>query len=754
MTRSRWFAPLLVVIVAGTIAWLTDRGGPGNDLDIDPVDRVLIVSLPGVGWQDLDDAELVHLDAFVDTAAIADMSTKVGRHAAGTTDAYLTLGSGTRSLAPATDVAVAVDPDESYGGVSTSEILDRRLGYVPSGIAYLASGAARDVNHDSEFGAEVGLLGEILAEHGVQRAVIANADAVEGFVAEERPPEGYYARSAVTALMGRDGIVPAGTVGRSLLLQDPDAAFGMRLDPGEVLRAFDDIWTQPGRSVVLVEASDLSRAAAYGPQATAEQRRALRTMALTDADALLGRLLERVNPDHDAVIVLSPVAYAGSPALGIAALRAPGVDAGLLQSATTRREGYVQLADVAPTVLSLLGEEAPTDMEGRAFQAGDRSTADRVGHLTTAARAAELRDFLLPVVVTAVGIVIMALGLATFWRDRLREPLRRWLAPVAYWSLGVVPAAFLPARVPAAHTSTAAHVAVIAVGATIVAALAVLVDRYRPGLGAIVAVGSIIAVIGSDVLLGGSLQLNTVFGYAVTVAFRFAGIGNLAFALFGAAAILLAALLVDRYGRSALGLALAVLLAAVLIDGLPMLGANVGSLVSMIPAFGVTWLLLLGRRIGRREVLGLATVTVAAVLVFAFMDAMRPAQTQTHLARLADQVTSGNWELFFKNLGRRWQASFGSLELAGWLTIAIILAIAVAYAVIVARRRTALAAWAWSGHRPTTAAAAGLATLATIGLLANDSSFTVPAIMLIVIVPVGLLRALQSERRPTVEWQL
>jgi hypothetical protein len=754
MTRARWLTPLLAVIAVGTIAWWTDRGGPGNELDIEPVDRVLIVSLPGVDWQDLDETNLANLNGFVGSAAIADMSTKVGRHAAGTTDAYLTLGSGTRSLAPSSDVAVAVDPDESYGGVATTEILERRLGYVPTGIAYLASGAARDVNQDSEFGAEVGLLGEMLEEQAVDRAVIANADAVEGLVTEERPPEGYYARSAVTALMGSDGIVPAGRVGRSLLLNDPDAAFGIRLDPDAVLLTFDDTWTQPGRSVVLVEASDLSRAATYGPQATTEQLHALRAEALADADALLGRLLERVDPDRDAVIVLSPVASTGSPALGIAALQAPGVEPGLLQSATTRRDGYVQLADVAPTVLSLLGHEAPTDIEGRTFQAGDRPSGDRVEQLTTAARSAELRDFLLPVVITAVGLIIMALGVATFWRDRLPAPLRRSLAPMTYWSVGVIPAAFLPARVDAAQTSALVHVAVIAAGAAVVAAVAVLADRYRPGLGPIFAVGSIVAVIGIDVLLGGSLQLNTVFGYAVTVAFRFAGIGNLAFALFGAAAILLAALLVDRYGRSAMGVALAVLLAAVLIDGLPMLGANVGSLVSMIPAFGVTWLLLVGRRIGRREVLSLATATVAAVLVFAFMDAMRPAQTQTHLARLADQVTSGNWELFFKNLGRRWQASFGSLELAGWLTIAIILAIAVTYAVLVARRRTGSTAWAWSGHRPTTAAAAGLATLATIGLVANDSSFTVPAIMLMVVVPVALLRALRSDKAPTVGWQL
>ena len=153
----------------------------------------------------------------------------------------------------------------------------------------------------------------------------------------------------------------------------PTAAFGWRLEPDKVLAAVDDTWDDADRAVVLVEASDLSRVAAYGSRADADQRRALRDAALADADALLGSLLERVDPERDAVVVLSPVSPSASPTLGMVAVQAPGVDGGLLESATTRRGGYVQLADVAPTVLTLLGEEAPSDMEGRTFQVTEAS---------------------------------------------------------------------------------------------------------------------------------------------------------------------------------------------------------------------------------------------------------------------------------------------------------------------------------------------------------------------------------------------
>ena len=64
------------------------------------------------------------------------------------------------------DTAVAVDPDETYGGVPASELLERRLGEVPAGIAYLAIGPAIDANEHSPFGAEVGSLGDRLAGAG------------------------------------------------------------------------------------------------------------------------------------------------------------------------------------------------------------------------------------------------------------------------------------------------------------------------------------------------------------------------------------------------------------------------------------------------------------------------------------------------------------------------------------------------------------------------------------------------------------
>lgn len=705
-----------------------------------PVDRVMVVSLPGVTWEDVQRNDLPNIERFVDTAAIGDVSTRIGRDYASTTDAYLSMGAGTRAVAPEIDVAVALEPDERYGGVPATEILERRLGEIPDGIAYLAIGAAIDRNDSSAFGADVGLLGQQLADAGIARAVVANADASEGFVSDEPPPDGAYARSAATMLMDDEGIVPDGRVSRALLVDDPDAAFGRRLHADWVMEAVDMEWSTTGRAVVVVEASDLSRVAAYRPRATPAQARDLRAQALADADAMLGRLLERVDPERDAVLVVSPVAPKGAPALAMVALQAPGVEPGLLQSATTRRDGYVHLADVAPTVLSLLGEEPPDGIEGRSFQVGKDHVAGRVGRLVEETDAAAFRDSLMPLIITVISVGMALLALATYKRDRLGSRAPRVLAVAAYVALGVVPATFLVGRVGAVEGETVLYLVAIVVVAALFGAVAIFAERRRRGAGALVSVGAIVVLVAIDVLLGAPLQLNTVFGYSVAVAGRFTGLGNLAFALFGAATIVLAALLVDRAGQRGLKLAYGLLVVVVLVEGLPMLGADVGGVASMVPAFGVTALLLADRRVTGREIVALVGVTVAVLLLFAFVDAARPSQSQTHLARLAQHLLAGRWGAFADTLTRRWQASFGGAELAAWAGIAAIIVATGIYVALVATRRAGPQAPRRTG--PWVAAAGGLLVLAVVGLVANDSSFAVPATMLIVVVPVVVLQTL------------
>ncbi|MGE3620486.1 MAG: hypothetical protein AB7L84_08490, partial [Acidimicrobiia bacterium] len=512
--RTGRVAGLLVVaaLALAVPAALLPASGAVAATPLPRAERLVVVSMPGVSWRDVDQASMPTLDRFASGAAVGDLSTRIGRRGAEPVTAYLTMGAGTRSVDPVIDRGVALDGDEAYGLLDAHDLLLRRLGVVPEGIAYLGLGAARDANESSPYGAEVGLLGDLLEAAGVSRAVIANADEVEG-VENDPPEEGAYRREAALALMGSDGRVPVGAVGRDLLEREPTAPFGRRMDPARVAEAFARVWPPAGeRGVVLVEASDLSRAASYAGRSTATQGRAMRATARRGADELLAEVLAQVDPARDAVLVLSPVAPRGQPDLGVVAVQAPGVTPGFLRSATTRRDGYVQLADVMPTILELVGVPAPDDVEGRGFRVGAASER-RPEQLVDAAEAAGFRDRMVPVVTIAFVAVLALLSALASHEVRSRgSGSARWvlgLARAGGWAvLGAAAGTYLAGLPDRPVTTVGPFLLWVGLGAVSVAGAAALAERARPGAGTAVALAALVVVVGVDVLVGAPLQVN------------------------------------------------------------------------------------------------------------------------------------------------------------------------------------------------------------------------------------------------------
>ena len=195
-------------------------------------------------------------------------------------------------------------------------------------------------------------------------------------------------------------------------------------------------------------------------------------------------------------------------------------------------------------------------------------------------------------------------------------------------------------------------------------------------------------------------------------------------------------------------LALGLMAAVVVVEGLPMLGADVGGVLSMVPAFGVTALVLLGRRIrvarGRRRWRWPP----------GWCCSRSPSSTRRGPTRCRptspaspSRCSTAAGSTFSKNLGRRWQASLGGAELAGWITVGAVMVLAWLYAVLVAARPDGPRATRPLRDRPTLAAVVGLAVLGTVGLVANDSSVAVPLTMLIVVAPAAILQAVAPAAR-------
>ena len=113
-----------------------------------------------------------------------------------------------------------------------------------------------------------------------------------------------------------------------------------------------------------------------------------------------------------------------------------------------------------------------------------------------------------------------------------------------------------------------------------------VVDALHLGLGATV------ALLVVDVVLGSSLQLDSAFGFSPEIAGRFIGFGNVSYALLAAAAILLAGLLAHRLGRRGGPWWASRSGGRTVADGAPFWGADVGGMLTMVPAFALAARLL------------------------------------------------------------------------------------------------------------------------------------------------------------------
>ena len=178
-----------------------------------------------------------NLEGLLAESAVADLSTRSVDRRTTPGDGYATISAGTRADGVGEVDGLSFEAQERYQGTEAAEVFARRTGQiVDEGLVSLSLPQVERANDGLDFDAEVGALGDAIAEAGYDAAVVANADRAEQQVGEP------YGREAVMAVMTSGGIVPAGAVGPELLVQDPLAPYGERYDNDAVVEAFTAAW--------------------------------------------------------------------------------------------------------------------------------------------------------------------------------------------------------------------------------------------------------------------------------------------------------------------------------------------------------------------------------------------------------------------------------------------------------------------------------------------------------------------------------
>ncbi|MET8367902.1 MULTISPECIES: hypothetical protein [unclassified Micromonospora] len=398
---------------------------------------------------------------------------------------------------------------------------------------------------------------------------------------------------------------------------------------------------------------DLGTVEGTDPVARAEQARA--------ADAQLARVLA-ARPERSLVLVAGISDTEQPSRLHVVVADGPGWERGWLTSASTGRDGYLQLVDLAPTALTALGRPMPERLFlGRpAVSTGGRPSdlteainapadADREA---TAQRAVSGRFFAL-----LAGLqVLLALAVLPLLRRARPHAGPAGPTPVSARVVAVVELLLVAAAlaVPAALLADAVpwwrgeHPGWIfgAVTALLVAGGTAAV-RFAPGyantLGPFGAVAGLTTLtVGLDVLTGSSLQLNSVVGYSALQGGRYAGLSTVGLGVFLAGALVTGGWFgqrVHRRWRPAVMVAVGGL--AVVVVGSPYLGADPVGAIALTAGLSVAAAISAG---GWLTITRLAWATMAALAVgigFAVVDLRRPAAERGSLGRFLSAVADG-----------------------------------------------------------------------------------------------------------------
>ncbi|MBB4689868.1 hypothetical protein [Paractinoplanes abujensis] len=486
---------------------------------------------------------------------------------------------------------------------------------------------------------------------------------------------------------------------------------------------------------------------------TGEQRR----QQVRTADATLARVLA-ARPLRSLLIVAGVSDTERSNRLHVAIAEGEGWNGGWLTSAGTGREGYLQLIDLAPTVLTALGKPSPeklfagrsiTVAEGRPTDVTDAMLGGHNADQRSIAQNAVAEIFFR--VLAGLQILLFLLAIPVLVRARRHAGPRGPALPpkrvVAVLELALIAAALaIPAALIADATPWWRNTHPAWVFGTVTAlfiAIGTAVIRFSPRwphrlwpLGATALIATV--VVGFDLLTGAQLQLNGVAGYSAVHGGRYAGVGGVGLGVFVAGLLVLAGASVkwiDKRWRPVLVVLLGGL--GVVMVGSPYLGADPVGAIALTAGVCVAAAITTGGWLTFPRFAWAALSGLGVTIAFALVDVRRPASDQSILGRVLTELLNGTaGPAMSRNAAANGQALLDSP-----LTI-----LAVAGVLMLAFCQFS----PWGGlnrlfglHPALRAAGAGVTVVTLLAGVLNGSALTVAGAAAATAVPTAVLTALR-----------
>ena len=664
---------------------------------------VVLIGAPGLRWEDVDQKTTPALWELAGESGLASTSIRATMRWTCPVAGWLTIGAGQRALdGPTQSPAVCGQPPQPRQAAGDSEIpgFDR----------------LRARNAAGRYSADLGLLGDAVAQAG----------------------------GCITAVGPGAALAAADSSGRLASYLPVDAPLGAE--------TFDRC------DLTVVDAGSLVEPGLAGPQVTGTPATRLRALDDRVAEVLA------TAPAEATVLLVGMSDRSTTPHLTVLTARGPApggdeYDEGWLGSRSTRRDALVQLTDVLPTVLALLGHDQPSAAIGsRITPAGSRPELPQAaGQLVDADTKAQVASQFTPHFFTVLVVSQLLLygaaagAVRRRWggmhrRVRVMQAMRRTAlvfaaVPVSTYLANVVP--WWRTDHPLAALTLSLLTALLVV--TAVSQLGPWRRSLLGPLGAVAIITGLVLLV--DVITGSTLQLSSLMGYSPLVAGRFYGFGNLAFSLFATGMLLGAtavadALLRRRRRGPAVAMVAVVGVVAVLVDGWPRWGSDFGGVIALVPGFAVLALLIAGVRISWWRAALIGAGAAATIGLVAYIDWRNPAADRSHLGRFVQQVIDGEAGTVVQ---RKLEANLRAFR--NYL-LALIVPIGFAFVALVLMRPVAsrAAALGRAYQRSPTLRFGVIAMMVTlaVGFAVNDSGIAIPAVALFVAIPLILAASVRA----------
>lgn len=578
----------------------------------------------------------------------------------------------------------------------------------------------------------------------------------------------YLAAAAATRFDATPGLLADQVAGRGGCLQaiGPGAALGAARTSGVVDRylAYDASTLAAALArcpATLVDVGSIRDPADVDPR---DQIRptTTRTQQVEAVDARVAAVLKAAPPGSD--VLVASLADAGvTQRLRLIAASGPHFRAGTLESGSTRQPGLVQITDLTPTILQHLGIPLPPSLGGTplgyvpAKAAGGRSLAERRQSLLDYDQASyQVHGLVEPFF---YGSILLQLALyliaATLWRrgwgdaaQRLR--LLRATRRVAIVAATVPVSTFLANLLPWWRSSVPllSVVAAVALFVTAISVLALLGPWRRRLLGppAVVCVATM-AVLALDVMTGSRLQLSSLMGLQPIIGGRFYGMGNVTFALFATATLLLCTAVGDHLAavgqpRRAAAAAGTIGLVAVLVDASPSWGSDLGGPTALLPGVILLVLAILQVRLTWRRLVAVGAGIGLFLVLLGLLDWHRPAESRSHLGRFVQtSIDGGAWDIVVRKLEQNITLLFDN-PLSLLIPLGLVL-----FTYLLARPTSRAAGCFRRSFGRVPQLRSGLIALLVmwvIGFVLNDSGAAIPAVGGTLAVPLVIVIALRT----------